>query len=64
MIHDCDGNVAVDGQCRGCGLRIRTGGRHQCPRIVREGEAFTCPECGTALGESHRRSWPEPGPWP
>jgi len=60
--HDCDGKVAADAQCRCCGLRIRTGGRHLCPRIVREGEAFTCPECGTVLGEQHRRPWPVRGP--
>jgi hypothetical protein len=64
VVHDCDGKVGADAQCRGCGLRIRTGGRHRCPRIVREGEGFTCPECGTVLSEEHRQPWPAPGPWP
>jgi uncharacterized Zn finger protein len=58
MAHDCDAKVAADAQCRGCGMRLRSGGRHLCPRIVREGEVFTCPECGTVLGEQHRRPWP------
>jgi uncharacterized Zn finger protein len=61
MIHECHGHIEVDAQCRGCGLRIRTGGHHLCPRIVREGEGFTCPECGTVLGEEHVRPWPEAG---
>jgi transcription elongation factor Elf1 len=63
LAHDCRGNVGADAQCRGCGLRIRSGGRHLCTRIVRAGEAFTCPECGTALSEQHRRPWPQQGPW-
>jgi uncharacterized Zn finger protein len=63
MVHDCDGRVAPDTQCRGCGLRLKAGGRHLCPRIVREGDVFTCPECGTVLGEEHRQPWPERGPW-
>jgi uncharacterized Zn finger protein len=63
MAHDCDSQVGADAQCRGCGLRVRTGGRHLCHRIVREDEVFTCPECGTVLSEEHRRPWPERGPW-
>jgi hypothetical protein len=63
MAHDCDGNVAAGTRCRGCGLRLRSAGPHVCIRIVREGDAFTCPECGTSLREGHRRPWPERGPW-
>lgn len=63
-IHECHGRVEVDAQCRGCGLRIRSRGPHLCPRIIREGESFACPECGTVLTEEYRRLWPEPGPWP
>ena len=58
MAHECEGKVGADAQCRGCGMRLRTGGRHLCPRIVRAGEVFTCPECGTTLTEEHRRPWP------
>ena len=58
MAHECDGKIGADAQCRGCGMRLRNGGRHLCPRIVREGETFVCPECGTALTEAHRRPWP------
>jgi hypothetical protein len=61
--HDCNSRVGADAQCRGCGTRLRAGGRHLCARIVREDEVFTCPECGTVLGEEYRRPWPEPGPW-
>jgi hypothetical protein len=63
MVHECDGNVGADAQCRGCGLRIRNGGKHRCPRIVREGETFTCPECATTLSHRHILPWPEQGPW-
>jgi uncharacterized Zn finger protein len=58
LAHDCAGTIAADAQCRGCGMRLRNGGRHLCPRIVREGETFTCPECGTVLTDAHRRPWP------
>ena len=64
MAHECTGKVAADAQCRGCGMRLRNGGRHLCPRIVREGEVFTCPECGTVLREEHRRPWPTTPPSP
>jgi uncharacterized Zn finger protein len=63
LVHECTGSIEVDAQCRSCGLRVRTGGRHMCPRIVREGESLTCPECGTVVAEPHRRPWPLPGPW-
>jgi uncharacterized Zn finger protein len=58
MAHECDAKIAADAQCRACGMRVRNGGRHLCPRIIREGESFTCPECGTVLGDEHRKPWP------
>jgi len=61
--HECNGQVGADAQCRGCGLRVRAGGRHRCTRIVRVGERFTCPECGIALADEHEHPWPQPGPW-
>ena len=64
MAHECTGRIAADAQCRACGMRVRNSSGHLCPRIVREGEAFTCPECGTVLGDEHRRLWPVTSPPP
>jgi uncharacterized Zn finger protein len=64
MAHECTGRIAADAQCRACGMRVRNSSGHLCPRIVREGEAFTCPECGTVLGDEHRRPWPVTSPPP
>jgi hypothetical protein len=64
LVHDCRGPAGADAQCRGCGMRPRkTGARHPCPRVVREGETITCAECGTLLGKEHVLPWPEQGPW-
>ena len=63
LVHECTAPVGADAQCRTCGRRPRKGASHLCPRVVREGETFTCPECGTTLGQEHVQPWPERGPW-
>jgi hypothetical protein len=61
LVHECGEHLGADSQCRSCGMRPRKGGtgKHLCPRIVREGETFSCLECGTKLGEQHQKDWPE-----
>jgi len=61
LVHRC--TIRETGlQCRSCGRRPRSG-QHDCARIVREGESFTCPECGTVVTSDHILPWPEKGPW-
>lgn len=62
LVHQC--TISETGlQCRSCGRRPRTG-QHDCARIVREGESFNCPQCGTLVSAAHALAWPERGPFP
>ncbi len=61
-VHVCLSRVAAGAECRGCG-NVRDGRPwHLCPRIIPDGEAFTCPECRTSITGDHAIRWPERGP--
>lgn len=63
VAHECTARVPPGLQCRSCGKRPRSGASHLCARILRENEAYTCPECGTVIAERHHLPWANPGPW-